>query len=340
MPADYRIGRLNGRYVVSWWVDGIRRRHRLKALDAKSAEREAIDVVRREVIKAPQTTVGDLWEAYLAEKDGRRAAAAMLHEWKAVGPHFGHLRPDQITTDLCRAYTASRRKTTVRGKVTGVHDGTIWTELGRLRTVLRWALGERAPKIERPAKPAPKERFLTDKEILRLLDAPAPLHIKTAIHLMLSTGARVGAVLDLTWDRVDFDAGVVDFRLPDSSTRKGRAVVPMHPTLRAALQTARDAARTDHVIEWLDKPVANIKTGFYATVKAAGLSGISPHVLRHTAGVRMAAAGRPMSRISQYLGHSNTSITERVYARYAPDHLREEAASLDYGNLRSVGRSA
>ena len=45
----------------------------------------------------------------------------------------------------------------------------------------------------------------------------------------------------------------------------------------------------------------------------------------------------PMSRISQFLGHSSTAVTERVYARYAPDHLREEAALLDFSSTRAMG---
>jgi integrase len=36
-----------------------------------------------------------------------------------------------------------------------------------------------------------------------------------------------------------------------------------------------------------------------------------------------------MSEISQYLGHSSTSVTERVYARYSPDYLRRAATALE-----------
>ena len=330
MPADYRIGRLNGRYVVSWWLDGKRKRYRLDALTAKDAEREAIDVIRREVAAPAGTTIADLWEGYRREKEGRRVAVAMLHEWKAVGPHFGHLRPDQVTTETCRAYTAKRRKS-------GKHDGTIWTELGHLRTVLLWALGPgNAPKIERPAKPAPRERYLTRAEIARLLDAPAAAHIRYAIHLMLATGARVGAVLELTWDRVDFERGQINLRTSDTGPRKGRAIVPMNAGLRAALTVARAEARSDYVIEWAGGPVANIKTGFNAAVKAAGLKGVSPHVLRHTAAVHMVEAGVPMAEVAQMLGHSNTAVTERVYGRFSPPHLRRAADVLDFTSVRSA----
>lgn len=336
MSADYRIGKLNDRFVVSWWAEGKRKRYRLDALTRKDAEREAIDVIRREVVAPPGSTVADLWEAYRAEKDERRVAAAMKHEWKAIGPHFGHLRPDQVTVALCRSYVAMRRKTIVRGKTTGIHDGTIWTELGHLRSVLVWALGDKAPRIERPAKPAPKDRYLTHAEIGKLLSAPAAPHIKTAIYLMLGTAARVGAALELTWDRVDFQREQINLRTSDAGPLKGRAIVPMNLDLRAVLQTAKAAATTDYVIEWAGQPVANIKTGFNAVVKASGLEKVSPHVLRHTAAVHMVEGGTPIPEVAQFLGHSNPSITFRVYGRYSPTHLRQAAEHLNFSKLRSV----
>lgn len=337
MPAgEYRIGRLNGGFVVSWWEDGKRRRYRLDAQSRKDAEREALDVIKREV-KAPEgATIGELWESYRREKDGRRVAVVMGHEWKAMGSHFGHLRPDQVTTATCRSYVAVRRKTKARGKETTIQDGAIWTELGHLRSVLRWALGDKAPAIERPQKPAPKERYLTHAEIGKLLDAPAPLHIKTAIFLMLGTAARVGAILDLTWDRVDFDREQINLRVSDTGPRKGRAIVPMNEDLRAVLQTAREAAVSGYVVEWAGNQVASIKTGFNAAVRAAGLENVSPHVLRHTAAVHMVEAGIPIVEVAQYLGHSNPSVTYSTYGRFSPSHLRRAASVLNFSRLRSA----
>ncbi|WP_223814225.1 tyrosine-type recombinase/integrase [Roseicitreum antarcticum] len=96
------------------------------------------------------------------------------------------------------------------------------------------------------------------------------------------------------------------------------------------------AALSDHVIEWGGKPVKSIKRGFASAVKNAKLSDVSPHVLRHTAAVRMAEAGRPMSEIAQYLGHTNTATTEKTYARYSPEHLRTAADSLEFTRLKIV----
>jgi len=43
----------------------------------------------------------------------------------------------------------------------------------------------------------------------------------------------------------------------------------------------------------------------------------------------MAEAGISMSEIAQYLGHSDSTITERVYAKYSPEYLKTAASALE-----------
>lgn len=330
---DARIGRLNGRFTVSWWEDGKRRRYRLDALDRKAAEAEAIDVIRRETVPKIGATIADLWQAYLDARKGRPVERNMRSSGKPVLAHFGALRHDQVTVDHCRSYAALRKRA-------GIKDGSIWTELGHLRTCLSWAakanLIDKAPAIERPQKPAPKERYLTHAEIDRLLAADCEPHIRLAIILLLTTAGRVSAVLQLTWDRVDLDRGQVNLRADLEGPRKGRAVVPINATLRAALESARRAAMSDYVVEWAGGPVKSIRKGFLRAVTGAKLAGVTIHTMRHTAAVHMAEAGVPMSEIAQYLGHSNVSVTESVYARYSPQHLSRAAQALEFGALRVV----
>ena len=240
-----------------------------------------------------------------------------------------------MTTEDCRSYTASRR-------AAGRSDGAIHTELGLLRTALSWAAkpGRRlipeAPEIERPQKPDPKERWLTRPEIDRLIAACTMPHIRLAVILMLSTAARVGAILDLEWSRVDFERGIINLRSDATGPRKGRAIPPMNRMARAALLPAKEAALSDYVIEWAGGPVRCIRKGFMSAVGAAGLREVTLHTLRHSAAVHMAAAGIPIEKISTYLGHSNIAITAKVYARFAPEHLRDAAEVLEFGPLRAV----
>ena len=48
--------------------------------------------------------------------------------------------------------------------------------------------------------------------------------------------------------------------------------------------------------------------------RKAGLAGVSPHVLRHTAAVWMAEGKVPMDEIAQYLGHKDSLVTTSIYA--------------------------
>lgn len=332
---NYRIGRLNGRFVVTWTEPkGTRRRYRLDALTAKEAESAALDLIRKETLPKDAKTVADLWAGYISHLADRPAATTLKYTGRAVLPHFGAFRPDQITVDQCRAYTVKRL---AQGRL----KGAVWTELGHLRSALMWAqkvgLIDRAPYVERPQKPAPKDRWLTHAEIDRVLSADAEPHVKLAVILMLTTAGRVSAILQLTWDRVDFDRRQINLRLDNDGPRKGRAIVPINGSLRAALLQAREASLSNQVIEWAGQPVKSIRKGLQRLVTNAGLPEVSAHVFRHTAAVHMAVGGIPMSQIAQYLGHSSTAVTERTYARFAPDHLRGAAEILDFGKEKRAG---
>lgn len=334
MP-DISIGRFRGGLCVYWYVDGKRTRHQLAARTRAQAEAEAIDVYRRETFAAAQTgaTVAEIWETYRKDLGDRPTAQTMLHTGKAVLAHFGHYRPDQITTKLCRDYAAARGEA-------GISQGSIHTELGHLRSAMTFAQRNRmiadAPYIERPPKPTPKERFLTPAEVKRLIDAAQAPHIALAIHLLFGTAGRVGAILDLTWDRVDLQRGVINLRLDDAKTRKGRAIVPINASLRAALQTAHDAAICDYVIEYAGERIKSIRKGFEAACKRAYLNGVTLHTIRHSAAVAMVSNGIALERVAQYLGHSNIAVTYSTYGRFAPDHLSDAAAVLDIPTLRVV----
>lgn len=165
-----------------------------------------------------------------------------------------------------------------------------------------------------------------------MLAAASLPHIKLSIHLMLATAARVSAILELTWDRVDFVRRLIHLQDPEvKAKRKGRATILINDTLLVALQDASKGALSDYVVEWSGERVKSIRKGIATAASKAGLADVSPHVFRHTAAVWMAEAGIPITEITQYLGHSNPSVTYSVYAKYSPNHLRKAASTLEIG---------
>lgn len=324
--SDWRITRLRDEYCVTWYEGDIRRRYRLGTNDPKEAARRA-PARYAELTRPKGSTVKDLWTSYCLDKAGRSVVTTMGYTWKALEPLFGRLEGEAVTVADCRAYTAERRKQ-------GRKDGSIHTELGHLRSVLVWAKNERliahAPHIERPAKPDAKEGYLTRQEVTRLREVAKAPHIKLAILLMIATGARNEAALQLTWDRVDFERRMIQLRNPfDKARRKGRATVPMNDSLHDALKDAKDGALTPYVIEWAQGPVLSIKKGIKTAGAAIGRPDASPHMLRHSAAVWLVEDGHSMAEVAQFLGHSNPSMTFKVYGRYSPGYLRKLASSLE-----------
>ncbi|PTW43751.1 site-specific recombinase XerD [Rhodovulum kholense] len=334
---DFRLGRLKGRHVVIWTDDdGKRRRYRLEAHTAREAEREARDLILRLDAPPAGMTVAQVWDAYRIEMGDRRQGAKVAQAGGVVLPHFGHLSVGQITVADCRGYTARRRSA-------GRKDGTIRSELGCLRSAILWAQKTRliysAPPIEMPPTPAPRDRYLSREEVDELLAAAIDPHIRLAMLLMLTTAGRSGAVLELTWGRVDLANRTIKLATNDLGPRKGRATEPINDTLMAALQDARQAAVSEYVVEWGGRRVGSIKTGFNAAVARAGIAHCTPHDLRRTAGRFMAEAGVPIEEIAEYLGHTNPNITRSTYARFSPGHLRRAAGSLEFGTPKLVQRT-
>lgn len=329
--TDFKLARVNGRYHVVWYDEGGQRQRRSLGTDDSETAQARLVEFKRVASLAQSSTPTSLEEIYLAycdkkQSDGKPAALRMRDAWKRLKPFFAAMAYHQIDEDVCRAYTKRRA-------IDGVSAGTVHIELGYLRAALNYAVTKRwitqAPHVTLPAKPPPRDHHLTRDEVKRLIDACAWNHVKLFVILAVTTAARAGAILDLTWDRIDLERRKVMLHNPDrKATNKGRATVPMNATLYDALVEAKAGALSPYVIEWGGQKVVSVKKSVAAAARRAGVI-CSPHVLRHTAAVWMAEAGVPMEEIAQFLGHSNVDTTRRIYARFSPDYLRGAARALE-----------
>lgn len=335
MP-DISIGRLRGGFCVYWTEDGKRKRYQLGARTRKEAEAEAVTVFRQKTSERPAETVASIWMGFREEHKGRTIAANMEWSGRSILPFFGALQVSSVSKEHCDKYIAMRRREKRK-------DGTIRTELGHLRIALRWAekmkMIDAAPHIWKPSKPIPRERWLTKAEMEAMADNAKEPHIRLAIMLLASTGARIGAILGLTWDRVDFDRSRIILQLPGDFRQKRRANPPMTHSLREEMLFAKECALSDYVIEWGGKPVKSIKKGFKAAAERSGIENVTPHDLRRSVARILAESGMPIAEIAQFLGHTDTNTTFEVYARFSPDHLREAAEVLNFMDESKVRRT-
>lgn len=204
MSDDYAIRQHRGKCVIEYHdATGRRIRRSLGTADAGIAEARAREYWAT-ITAAPTERVRDLWPVYVrdrmkevARKDRFKAT------WAALEPHFGHRLGTAITPDDCRAYHRAR-------KGQGMADSTARTELELLRACLKRTLGSRAPPLWMPPESKPRSTFLTPADLAKVHgDARSP-HVGLFIELAIATGARMSAILDLTWKQVDFTNGFVD----------------------------------------------------------------------------------------------------------------------------------
>ena len=132
---------------------------------------------------------------------GKRTEPRVASFHRQLTAFFGDYRPDQLSESLMRDYLSRRPPTSGR------------REMEELRASIPEKL--RPCDFPLPAPRPPRERFLNKEEARALLDNATSFHTKIFILLGMTTGQRAGAILGLTWDRVLWSSGVIDFRDPD-----------------------------------------------------------------------------------------------------------------------------
>jgi integrase len=324
---EYRLTRYRGKFAITF-ADGSGKRRRLSTGTADPLE-AARELERFRLDSAAPVVIGvdGILDEHLKKLEGRAWSATAIHQVKPLRKAFGGLLPMQITEDAVKAYVASRI-------AAGRAPQTVRNEISVLASALNHAMNKRLiaerPHIAFPQGSPPREHRLTREQFRAMMDATTTPHVRLFLALAIGTGARSAAILDLTWGRVDITHRTIDLRVNVFARMKGRAVVPINDALLSELEKAHAVRLSDAVIEHGGKRIHNISKGVKEAGKRIGCPWLSPHVLRHSAAVWMAEAGNPMSEIAQYLGHRDSGITERVYSRFSPTHLRKAAQSLEW----------
>ena len=314
----FTVQRFRGGYAIVYQLDGKRVRRTLTATDRQSAEAEARSLWSG-ANKSPWT-VGRIMTEYLASIAHKPSHGRRQDAWKAMRHFWERVDPALIDEPMAKAYRTSRT----------VADATARYELLQLSTALGWA-GDRIPrrpKVWLPQTPERKTRHLTRPEFSRFEKSVIADHAQLYVAIGLYTCARPTAILELTWDRVDFMRRQIDFTPPGHvRTAKRRTVVPIGDALLPKLQAGYSGRTSPHVIERGGKPVACIKKAFQAASARCGLH-VTPYTLRHTGAVWAAEGGISMDELSQFLGHDTAATTSKFYARYSPGFLVKVANAI------------
>lgn len=186
-------------------------------------------------------------------------------------------------------------------------------------------------RVERGEKKLPQ--ILTGKEVELLLAQPSCVDAKgyrdkAMLEVMYATGMRVSELIDLDFDDVNLEMGVIKC----SGARKSR-VIPLYPAAQHALliymQEVRSLLISDPQERALFVNVSGARMsrqGFWKIMKyyqsKAGIEKeITPHTLRHSFAVHLLENGADLGSLQELMGHSDISSTQ-MYAQMLNQKIR------------------
>jgi integrase len=170
--------------------------------------------------------------------------------------------------------------------------------------------------------------YLTPAEVEKLLQASSQVgrhgaRDRTLILLAYRHGLRVSELVTLRWEQIDLKAGLVHV------SRLKNGVASTHPIrgpeLRALRELRRDYPETPYLFVTERGGPMTPATARKLIARAGDLAKlpfpIHPHMLRHSAGYKLANEGHDTRSIQQYLGHRNITHTVR-YTELSPERFK------------------
>lgn len=283
---------------------------------------------------APPATLRQLVDAYMGAYAGRdRSRIAQLARWcELLGDRpFAALTDDdvfqaleQLRQERARVYHGrdAGGAQILRAKAGLRSAATLNRYLAALAAVFTWSFKRRiAPrgwehpcrKIERAPENNAVVRFLSSEECDRLLaacrDSSWP-RLYILVLMALTTGARRGELLGLTWGDVALDRAVAQVR--DSKNGHPRTL-PLLPAVLEELQRfaiARPEACVFPSRGKLTRP-RSFESSWLSALKRARIRRFRFHDLRHTCASYLAQNGASLLEIADVMGHRQLAMVKR-----------------------------
>lgn len=283
--------------------------------------------------EAKNHTFGEMIDRYLKHVMPRKSSVQQSHQTHQLNWWKGQLGPYTLA-DVTTPMLAEKRDDLANQLVSGGEEGgkrrsnasvnRYLAALSHVYTVVErewgWIYDSPIKRVGRLKEPRGRVRHLLDDERERLVtvcqESKQPL-LYPLVVLALSTGARQGELLNLRWDNVDFDSGMI--RLLETKNDERRAV----PIAGLAYDELKRLSKIRRIDDDRVFPLTpdQVRWHFKSALKKAEIEGFRYHDLRHSAASYLAMNGATLAEIAEILGHKTLQMVKRY------SHLTEQHTS-------------
>jgi integrase len=325
------------KWYISYYLYG-KQVKRAISTDRRIAERVLADTIKRLDlqkfrIENPNISWEEFVEKYLSYSKTNKRPKSVQRDVATIKIFTDLMKPIKVaslTPQMFEDYKAKRVES-------GVKPSSVKRELNTLKNMVRKAyewgylpenFSSQIKKLK-DSNQAKKVRFFSKEEIEKLLKVSSET-VKRIILIGLNTGFRIGEIVNLTWDDIDFNRKVAivqakqDWQPKDNDLRE----VPLKDNFVKTLKEWKQNTKSQYVLgkKFTTEQASSL---FRKYARLAGITDASAHILRHTFASYLAMAGVDLYTIAKLLGHSNISTTQ-IYAHLLPDILRNAVNKLPF----------
>jgi integrase len=211
-----------------------------------------------------------------------------------------------------RKSTANRVLTVLKAALNFVHGE------GRVSCRPVWGLVKPYRAVD-----AARLRYLSDDEARRLVNACEP-EFRDLVKAALVTGCRYGELARFMTEDLNPDAGAIRVRTSKSDKQRHVYLTDEGQTFFATL--ARRRKPREMLLKRPDGKAwrsSDQQRPLERACKAARLTPLTFHELRHTYASRLVMNGAPLPVVARQLGHSDTRMVEKHYGHMAPSYIAD-----------------
>ncbi|NLD36770.1 MAG: site-specific integrase [Desulfatiglans sp.] len=346
-------------YWMKWYFSGKLHRQSTKTKNLKKANLIAKDKEQELLRHAGISGVAkipfkEMMEQVLLDYKANGRKSFHIAELK-VKILYAYFREDTKIVDITerniQEYVSYRLTKCKNQKKEPIRPATVNRELQLLKrgfSILhqRKMIGA-VPTIQLLREDNIRKGFFEHWEFLKLMEK-ASEHIKPLVTFMYFTGWRFSEVVNITWDMVDIDNGVITIPPGMTKNKKGRHYYMPDNILemirdiwsKRVERIRINESAPDYVFtnkNYTDR-IKDIRSAWENSCKRAGLNGKLKHDFRRTAARNYVRAGVPQRVAQELLGHQTASIFSR-YNIVSDQDLRDAVKKqMEYMNNQTKNR--
>lgn len=278
-------------------------------------------------VKVSEPTFGELFEWYLQKRELKESTIEHLQILRQV-PFWGERK---IKREDVQKYLDALSKTR--------RPATITLRFRQLRAIFRYAIQREKYRhadptigIDLPKSTGGRKRYFTPSEIAEILDAVREdERLYLFVKISLCTGARISTVLSIQAEDISPDGTVVLRNHKAGRYYRGfldAETMELVKGKKGYVLALKGKENKVPAMQSIQYKIQAVLSSLFNKENMPIDERAYVHTLRHSVATQMLSKGVPIEIISKTLDHSNPAITAQVYAKVAPELIKNAVRDL------------